>query len=563
MPGKVRHQPVDVERPRDVRIDASTPLKADTPASKDPEEPVCIWSQPVEWVGRLSRNYSWRLLAMVACTNHLLKGFVAGGGQQGLVGKPIEFLLADMSVNGARIQVLKAAALAPWAMKPVVALMSDALPLFGYRKMPYVVLSTLFAAVGALIVGFGFATSTGILILCLFMMFLQVSCVDLLVEARQSEEVKRKSSLGPELMTFSWLGINVFQIASVLLLGPIIQNFGPSIPYIIALPLILVVLWPTLANFLGEKATSPEDQSPNFRLLRRHPVLCALTLLVGFMMLALTVCTFWLGSHHLACLSLSFAFVVPITFFLFIRSEIAGPVVFYYVLQMLSFNADGALFYFYTDPPSSFPNGPHFTPYFYTTGLGVAGFTGVFIGFLTGAELFKDWTYRRILQVMIVLRVFTQLLLVPALMRWTFASGIPDKLWITFVLGIDSMVVAWRWIPKQVMGAHLTPHGMEATMLGLTAGTFNMALILSSYFGGFLLDAIGVLPVGGRQDAAMFDHIWKVQVLAAFAPCLMLFTLPSLMPDKSQKEALLVERPDSATYGSPFERYMSTFSSER
>ena len=41
------------------------------------------------------------------------------------------------------------------------------------------------------------------------------------------------------------------------------------------------------------------------------------------------------------------------------------------------------------------------------------------------------------------------------------------------------MVQAWRWIPKQVLAAHLAPKGLEATCLGLQAGTFNMANILS------------------------------------------------------------------------------------
>merc|ERR1712194_748761 len=117
-------------------------------------------------------------------------------------------------------------------------------------------------------------------------------------------------------------------------------------------------------------------------------------------------------------------------------------------------------------------------------------------GFLTGDGLFKNWSYRGILKVTIMLRACTQLALVPAFLRWNVLCGIPDSVWILTVTIFDTMVFAWRWIPKQVLGAHLTPQGLEATMLGLTAGTFNMAMILSSYCGGFLLNHYGIIPSG-------------------------------------------------------------------
>ena len=92
------------------------------------------------------------------------------------------------------------------------------------------------------------------------------------------------------------------------------------------------------------------------------------------------------------------------------------------------------------------------------------------------------------------------------------------------------MVFAWRWIPKQIMGAHLTPHGVEATMLGLTAGTFNMAMILSSYCGGHLLHRYGIAPTGAAGEGHVFDDLWKVHVLAALSPCFMVFLLPARHP---------------------------------
>lgn len=534
--------------PNDQEPNEATPLK---PAEQD-KKPTLL-RDPAGWLRTLSQSYSWRLLAMVVCTNHLLKGFVAGGGDDGLVGKPIEFIFGELGVSAGRLQMLKAAAISPWALKPVVALLSDAVPILGYRKMPYVVATTLLALVGVLLVGTGYVRTVPAVVASLFLVFLQVSSVDVLVEAKQSEEVKEKAQLGPEFFTFTWLGINAGQVASVCVLGPVIYYLGPRAPYLVAAPFVALVLWPTLSNFLGERPVPPEDRGVNLRLLKKHPVLCSLTLMIGVLVMALIAATFLLSEAKLFAMALCFAAMVLTGFLGFVRWEIAGPVVFYFLLGMLSFNVDGAMFYFYTNSPEEYSHGPHFSPYFYTSGIGAGVFLGITVGFLSGTELFRSWSYRSILKVTIVLRALTQLSLLPVLLRWTAHLGVPDTVWVVAVLTMDSIVVAWQWVPKQVMGAHLTPQGVEATMLGLSAGTFNMATILSSYCGGFLLHHFGVSPSGQVGEAAAFDHLWKVQVLAALAPCTLLFLLPALIPAKTQTEPLLVQHRDSATHGSMFE----------
>jgi len=49
--------------------------------------------------------YSFQLLVMVFCTNHVLKGFVSGGGRGGMIGKPMEFLFAEYKMTASEIQM--------------------------------------------------------------------------------------------------------------------------------------------------------------------------------------------------------------------------------------------------------------------------------------------------------------------------------------------------------------------------------------------------------------------------------------------------------------------------
>lgn len=527
------------------------------------DKEVSLVSTPVLWVEQLSSSYSWKLLAMVFLANHMMKGFIAGGGDEGIVGKPIEFLFADMGISGGRIQMYKAAAIAPWALKPIVGMLSDACPIFGYKKMPYLILTSVLSVIAVACIGFGFATSLSSVVACLFLIFLQISSVDLLLQAKQSEEVKKKAHLGPQLFTFTWLGINVGQIAAVCAVGPMIHHLGPRYPYLLALPICALMLWPICANFLGESPLPPDERGVNFSVVSKHPVLWSLTLMIASIIAFLIFGTFYFGEYALLVISCSAAGLVLLGFLIFVRWEITGPILFYFMLGTMSFSLDGALFYFYTDTPEEYPEGPNYSAYFYTTVIGLVTFISIMAGFVSGAEIFKTWNYRSILLLTIVLRGLTQLALLPVLLRWTTHYNIPDTPAILLVTMMDTVVFAWRWIPKQVMGAHLAPKGVEATMLALTAGTFNMSMILSSYMGAGILHHYGVVPSGKPGESAMFSQLWRVQAMAAVAPLLLLPLLPVFIPSKSQTEPLLTECPDSATYGSYWERWRGVREWER
>jgi hypothetical protein len=275
---------------------------------------------------------------------------------------------------------------------------------------------------------------------------------------------------------------------------------------------------------------------------------------MGAMVLFLIFGTFLLDERSLFGASMVAAVSGLSCFTFFMRREIARPIVFWFLLGLSSLNIDGATFYFYTNSAEAYPEGPHFTPYFYTAAIGIATFGGIFVGFASGNALFSNWSYRGILVLTIILRCLTQLLLVPVFLRWNVALGVPDALWVLTSIAMDTCVFAWRWIPKQVMGSHLTPNGQEATVLALTAGTFNLAMVLSSYVGSFLLNELNIKPAGQPGESLMFAGLWKAQVVSAMIPLLLLALVPILIPDKTQTEKLINVETSSATYNSPYER---------
>jgi len=223
-------------------------------------------------------------------------------------------------------------------------------------------------------------------------------------------------------------------------------------------------------------------------------------------------------------------------------------------MRCLNLQINGALFYFFTDPPSSFPGGPHFSPVFYVTAVTIVAVLGRMAGFITAKSVLSQWRYDRALLVAIPLVSLTQMMLLPVIFRWNVALGIPDRVWVLAWAFCDMFARAWRQFPLSLVLLHATPRGLEASTLALNSSAVNMGMVLSFYFGGFVLHALGVRPSGHAQEAEQFEGLWKAQALAALLPLASLPLLPALMPRATQVQALIVESPSSATHGAPAER---------
>merc|ERR1719409_74256 len=234
-----------------------------------------------------------------------------------------------------------------------------------------------------------------------------------------------------------------------------------------------------------------------------------------------------------------------------IRPEISGPVVFYFIFRCLNVHINAALFYFYTDAPEAFPEGPHLSPFFYVSIVTTVAIAGRMLGFMSAKDIFRNWHYSKVLYVTMPLTACIQLCFVPLLLRWNLSLGIPDKVWILTVTFFDMVARGWRHFPFSVMLLQATPRGLEASTLALNTGAANFGITLSTFFGGFLLHLMGVTPAGHVHESANFEGIWRAQVVVALLPLLALPLMPMLMPKRGQNEALINEHHESAIYGSP------------
>merc|ERR1719326_2603634 len=87
------------------------------------------------------------------------------------------------------------------------------------------------------------------------------------------------------------------------------------------------------------------------------------------------------------------ALLVLAFFTILTRPTIGKMNAYFFVQSALTFNIEGGTFYFFTNGPSQYPEGPHFGIWFYTTGLGLIVGICNLIGMTIYNRYMKHWKY--------------------------------------------------------------------------------------------------------------------------------------------------------------------------
>lgn len=411
-------------------------------------------------------------------------------GVLGLARLAVSFFLKDeLGLSPAEVSALLGIVALPWMIKPLFGFISDGLPIFGYRRRPYLVLAGVLGALSwvmlATIVHSPWAATLTIALGSLSIAVSDVIVDSLVVERARSESVSGAGSL----QALCWGASAVGGLVTAYLSGWLLTKFDTQTVFEITafFPLIMsAVAWLI--------AESPVTEKSDWSIVRTQ---------MGQLKQAITQKAIWMP-----------------TAFLFLWQ--ATP------------TAESAFFYFST-------NELGFEPEF----LGrVRLVTSV-------AALVGIWIYQRFLKTVpfrvicgwsIVLSSalgMTMLLLVTHANR---AIGIDDR-W--FSLG-DSLVLTVMgqiaFMPVLVLAARLCPPGVEATLFALLMSVVNLAGLVSYESGAVLTHLLGV-------NETNFDKLWLLVLitnLSTLLPLIFLGWLPGAseaLPE--QKSSILTVEIDS------------------
>jgi len=368
----------------------------------------------------------------------LLVYFVQGA--LGLARLATSFYLKDsLGLSPSQVAALMGVAMSPWILKPLYGLLSDTVPVAGYRRRPYLLLSGLLGC-GAWLGMALWAPTAGLATLWMVLGSLAVAVGDVIVDSLVVERVHGSDWAGTgTLQSLTWGATALGSLLTAYLGGALLAHYSPQVvfgltaflPLFIALAAWVIVDQPVVLS----QGWDPLQQQVRqvWRALRQPSILL--------------------------------------------------PVLFVFVWQATP-SADAALFYFVTNDLGF---GPEFLGQVRLVSsmaslLGV----GIFQVYLRRIPLRPLFGWMTVISAGLGL---TSLILVYHLNRdW----GIDDH-W--FSLG-DSLVLTVAgqiaFMPVLVLAARLCPPGIEATLFALLMSAFNLAGFLSQELGSLLMHGLGV-----------------------------------------------------------------------
>jgi len=506
----------------------------------------------IRWVQQLSDCYSSRLIWALFASQLVLKGFVMGYSLGAF-----DWLLSARNVPGPTMQIYSAVGMLPFAMKPLVGMLSDAFPICGYQKNPYIMITTVVGIAGLAII----ASSGTVdmkdryLVIGLFCIMMMISSADVLTEAKYAERIRQVPERGPDFITLVWLMVATGGLLATLTLGTVLEHLEPHWVYVLCLVPAAATLFPTVMNYLDERKMSPAEVIAVRTHYFAQAELVVLVLLVGgasviMMVTGLAHVSVWTNLVvGLACAT------VVATAFMMLTAPMIGKMVTFGIIQHLcAFSTMGAVFYFFTNGPEQYPEGPHFSPMFLITIVGVVGSIFSLVGFSVFNLCMKHWRYHSVFFTTNVLYALGHALAAVQFARLNVKWGISDEAFAVSYAIVQSVTTSMLFLPGIVLLTQLCPKNVEATMYALLAGTSNLGTQIGGCVGAAVLTYLGVTPAGEVAESHKFENLWVAALISSLAPLITLALLPWMIPNALQTERLMDEN-STPVDGSPWRRF--------
>mmetsp|Transcript_53783 Transcript_53783/g.125089 ORF Transcript_53783/g.125089 Transcript_53783/m.125089 type:complete len:603 (+) Transcript_53783:69-1877(+) len=502
----------------------------------------------------LKHHYGFNLLLLIFNVQHIMKGFAVN-----FTVVAEQFVYRSYSVPATDMQAYNAVTNLPWSMKPIIGLISDVFPIFGFNKTPYALLTSLSGTAAFLSIGLLPKASMPevALVVCLFLCSLQVSTADVLTQGKVTAKVNDAPTpiLRTGLLTFTWSGGDICALVAVISSGFVIHYCGARFTYLIAgIPGATFILLAARGCYEERCVSKEQAQETRQRFwLQLEACMLSVLMLLGAVTI---ICSLTASKSFVVhgIVSSCVAVVVLFSFSFWLTPAIAKMNAFNFIYAVMSLSIDAASFYFFTDTPEQYPEGPHLSVFFFTTIRGAVQFGFSFLGIYSYQSLSEGWTYRRWLIMSTFLFSMVNILNVLMFRRINVKLGVSDEAWVIGTTALISVVDKWRWMPRMVSICYMTPRGMEATFSALLVGCHNLGWAISSNIGALLLSSLGITPRGAPQESTQFEKLWIASMWSSVVPPVMVMLLCWLVPDERQDVSLVGDTRDAATTGSLWRR---------
>ncbi|XP_010414036.1 PREDICTED: folate-biopterin transporter 1, chloroplastic-like [Camelina sativa] len=419
-------------------------------------------------------------------------------GVLGLARLAVSFYLKDdLHLDPAETAVITGLSSLPWLVKPLYGFISDSVPLFGYRRRSYLVLSGLLGAFSWSLMA-GFVDSKYSAAFCILLGSLSVAFSDVVVDSMVVERARGESqSVSGSLQSLCWGSSAFGGIVSSYFSGSLVESYG--VRFVFGVTALLPLITSAVAVLVNEqRVVKPAlGQKENITLVSP-----------GF-----------LQTSKQNMIQLWSAIKQPNVFL---------PTLFIFLWQATP-HSDSAMFYFTT-------NKLGFTPEFlgrvkFVTSIASLLGVGLYNGFLKTVPLRKIFLATTVFGTGLGM---TQVILVSGFNR---QLGISDE-W--FAIG-DSLILTVlaqaSFMPVLVLAARLCPEGMEATLFATLMSISNGGSVLGGLMGAGLTQVFGIT----KDSFGNLSTLIILCNLSSLLPLPLLGLLPGDSPDTLTKDDADIE----------------------
>ena len=355
----------------------------------------------------------------------------------------ISFFFKDaLGLSPAEVSTFVGLIFLPWAIKPLYGFISDSLPLWGYRRRPYLVLSGLLGTAAWLALA-TFVDSVAGALWMLGLASLSIAVGDVIVDSVVVERARGESQakLG-SLQSLCWGVSALGSLIAAYFSGWLVDAISPR--GVFAITAIFPLIAAAVAGLIAEEPAI---------LAARTEIVARSRAQLGQLWQALRQKSIWM----------------PTAFIL---------------LWQLTPGAESAMFYFTTNE---------------------LGFEAEFLGRVrlatSVAALIGVWVYNRFLKAVPLRQILGAAVALSAILGMTplvlvthanRAIGISDRWFSLSDSAILTVLGQVSFMPVLVLAASLCPPGVEATLFALLMSIFNAGGLVSNVLGGWLTSLLGV-----------------------------------------------------------------------
>lgn len=451
----------------------------------------CLWT-PIYWIKMLATEMHWSFVLGVVIVYGISQGL---GGALARVGT--QYYMKDVQkVQPSEAQVYAGITSLPWIVKPLWGLLTDVLPIFGYRRRPYFILAGCLGVFSMLLLSMHEKLHLVFAVSALTASSAGIAIADVTIDACVAQNSICHPSLASDMQSLCSLCSAIGALIGYSFSGIFVHLIGPKGVFgLMTIPAGLLILVGILLN---------EPQVPDFNYKQ----------------------------VNLKFLDAGKAMWTTLKFPLVWR-----PCLYMYLSFAVSLNIHEGLFYWYTDSKA----GPSFSQE--TVGFVLSvGPVGSILAAILYQNSLKDYPFQDVLfwaQLLSGLSGMLDLLLV---LRLNLKLGIPDFVALVIDEGISRMVGQLKWMPLLVLSSRLCPSGIEGTFFALLMSIDNAGVLSSSWGGGLLLH---ILKVTRTQ----FHNLWLailIRNILRITPLCVIFLVPRGDPDTSFLPAELESKEETA-----------------